>query len=393
MLLTRPEVLAFLESVKETPEDDTPRLVLGDWLIDHGEERGEFIHLQCGLAHPGKSDPARKEMKQRERQLLLQHQERWLGPLDLLQPSQIKFRRGLLWLRCRLQNLQAVADQAESWQEFWPWVEVLGVECMPEEVEALAEMPLLRHLTGLGLDYNELNEAAANALSRSVHAAGLTHLTLAHNAIGYYTMRWLSRSQSLSRLTYLDLSHNRLDRSDATFIADSPSWKRLTYLDLSSNQIGNLGLEYLARSSNLGSLQFLGLARNSLGRDGVQQLADSPFLDRLERLDLSHNLIGTFGAQALARSAKVLDSLPRLTTLNLKDNKIGDQGAAALAQSPHLARLTRFNLANNRITDAGARALAGSPSLGKTLLDLRGNAISSRGQELLRQRFGEKVLI
>lgn len=33
----RPEVLAFLQDIKEHPEDDTPRLILADWLQDYGD--------------------------------------------------------------------------------------------------------------------------------------------------------------------------------------------------------------------------------------------------------------------------------------------------------------------------------------------------------------------
>jgi uncharacterized protein (TIGR02996 family) len=46
---------AFLKTIIENPQDDTPRLVFADWLEEHGEhgepERAEFIRLQCGLYH------------------------------------------------------------------------------------------------------------------------------------------------------------------------------------------------------------------------------------------------------------------------------------------------------------------------------------------------------
>jgi len=42
---------AFLQSIIESPEDDTPRLIYADRLDDHGQaERAEFIRLQCRLA-------------------------------------------------------------------------------------------------------------------------------------------------------------------------------------------------------------------------------------------------------------------------------------------------------------------------------------------------------
>jgi uncharacterized protein (TIGR02996 family) len=63
-LSSRREVLAFLRAIKESPRDDAPRLILGDWLQEHGASeaeraRGEFIHLQCRLDPMEAADPER----------------------------------------------------------------------------------------------------------------------------------------------------------------------------------------------------------------------------------------------------------------------------------------------------------------------------------------------
>lgn len=48
---TDAEYLALLEAILENPADDAPRLILSDWLEEHGEEeRAEFIRLQCRIA-------------------------------------------------------------------------------------------------------------------------------------------------------------------------------------------------------------------------------------------------------------------------------------------------------------------------------------------------------
>ena len=45
-----PEYLALLAAVKAQPSDDLPRLVMADWLDEHGEEaRAEFIRVQCEM--------------------------------------------------------------------------------------------------------------------------------------------------------------------------------------------------------------------------------------------------------------------------------------------------------------------------------------------------------
>jgi uncharacterized protein (TIGR02996 family) len=40
---------AFLESIRSNPRDRLPRLVYADWLDERGDERAEFLRLQCSL--------------------------------------------------------------------------------------------------------------------------------------------------------------------------------------------------------------------------------------------------------------------------------------------------------------------------------------------------------
>jgi uncharacterized protein (TIGR02996 family) len=41
-------LLALLRHIRHDPESNVPRLVLADWLDEHGEPaRGEFVRWQC----------------------------------------------------------------------------------------------------------------------------------------------------------------------------------------------------------------------------------------------------------------------------------------------------------------------------------------------------------
>src|SRR5437588_9322349 len=94
----RPEVRAFLEDIRVHPDDDTPRLILADWLEEFGDEvdlaRGELIRVQCALARPGRSPAA---LRQRESYLLARYADDWLGPLARL-AERWRFERGMLRL-------------------------------------------------------------------------------------------------------------------------------------------------------------------------------------------------------------------------------------------------------------------------------------------------------
>ena len=101
--MARPEVMAFLADIKANPDDDTPRLILADWLTDHDDPRGEFIRLQCRLARMETHDAEYKDLFIRSAELRVYHEADWLGAIFPLidHPT---FHRGLL-------NIKAKADK------------------------------------------------------------------------------------------------------------------------------------------------------------------------------------------------------------------------------------------------------------------------------------------
>src|SRR5262245_41892545 len=94
---------AFLADILEHPEDDTPRRVYADWLMDQSDPldrtarnaRGELIHLQCDLAH-AEEGPRRAELDARQRQLLAEYQREWDTPLLRLGCRSLEYRRGFV---------------------------------------------------------------------------------------------------------------------------------------------------------------------------------------------------------------------------------------------------------------------------------------------------------
>ncbi|MBA3541481.1 MAG: TIGR02996 domain-containing protein [Deltaproteobacteria bacterium] len=46
----------LIAAVAEAPDDDAPRLVYADWLMERGDPRGELVALQCALARADAAD-------------------------------------------------------------------------------------------------------------------------------------------------------------------------------------------------------------------------------------------------------------------------------------------------------------------------------------------------
>jgi uncharacterized protein (TIGR02996 family) len=85
---------ALLGAIYDAPDDDAPRLVLADALLERGDPRGELIALQ--LRGDGAS-------KKRERELLDTHGKQWLGELAPVVMGGYTFARGFL-AECRIDN-------------------------------------------------------------------------------------------------------------------------------------------------------------------------------------------------------------------------------------------------------------------------------------------------
>jgi uncharacterized protein (TIGR02996 family) len=260
---------------------------------------------------------------------------------------------------------------------------------LPVLLQSLLQSLSCASLRALRLRNIDAESRDAELIAQSPSIANLTLLDLHRNNLGAAGMRALADSPYLASLRHLNVSSNNIRDAGAKALAASPCLTRLRILDVSGNGIGGPGRKALVESGNLDHLRTLRLASNFIGVDSVRALAESAHLRNLTCLDLSDVFLEQDSARALASSA----NLTRLRTLLLKKNLLGDGGAKALAQSPHLARLTTLDLNDNRIGKAGAEALAAASWRRMRSLDLRGNVFTDTQEALLRDRFGDAVLL
>jgi uncharacterized protein (TIGR02996 family) len=120
-LSTHPQPRALLQAAKESPQDDTPRLVLADWFEDQCDpDRAEFIRLQCHLAAECKA-AGTFEAERRCRDLLERHGGAWLGSLWQHTLAPLQWHRGLLSVRL------PASIQPERIGDVLPWIDTVIV--------------------------------------------------------------------------------------------------------------------------------------------------------------------------------------------------------------------------------------------------------------------------
>src|SRR5262245_34838074 len=82
----RPELMGLLQTARESPGDVAPRLVVADWLEEHGDEvdraRAEFVRLQCRQEE--EEAGYTPVSNRRELELHKQYYREWVGSVATL---------------------------------------------------------------------------------------------------------------------------------------------------------------------------------------------------------------------------------------------------------------------------------------------------------------------
>jgi uncharacterized protein (TIGR02996 family) len=406
---------AFLEAIRESPEDDAPRLVFADWLDEHGDPaRAEFIRVQCTLARTPTADARYQTLYLREARLLQENRERWDPFFHRSGRVHVQFRRGFIELLApRVEHFvkhsaelfaaaptacKAYLDDVDH-RTAARLAEVAGLSRLrvlslrgqynregmgPAGARALAASPHLANLTALHLDYQDVSDEGARALAASPYLSRLTTLSLVHTGIGDAGVQAIVQSPTLAGLASLDLDQNHLSDDAVRALAGWPALARHTVLKLCFRRqygdpfgiaVGPAGVAALAASAHAANLRELYLEGHAVGDAGVEVLAASAHLGRLETLTVQPIHPSREGWQGpgpppgtlTEASALALAASPHLTglrTLDLYGNLLGDPGAELLAASPNLAGLVTLDLGNNDVGEEGIRALAASPYLG-----------------------------
>jgi uncharacterized protein (TIGR02996 family) len=437
---------AFLQAIREAPDDDTHRLVYADWLQDQGDEaRAEFIRSQVAYARVGYFTPATRALYARQKELLEGHQEEWLGPLARIQDPAVDpenrwtFKRGFVegvklspryFLKHIDEIVQAVPLQRitfanlgrslrsvlkspalanipewafidqklgpSGWRrlgqcQHLPLVRSLflgGSDLTADHARILATAVDPSFLTGvryLNLAWTPVGDEGIGSLAHCDGLANLSGLSLVGAAVGPGGLMRLGRSPILTNLRSLSIGSRWITTDAARALVNNAQPPRLTELDLDLGEIRSAGLTTLAEAPSLANLIILNVVDNQIGPTGVEALSRSQYLTRLRRLDLSSNRIGTRGAEALAASPL----LAGLVYLNVGYCRITPAGIRALARSPHVANLEHLELGENTIGPEGAQALVDAPHLRKLrVLDLTNTPLRKRDVAALRERYG-----
>lgn len=287
------------EHIWANPDDDVPRLVYADWLMERGDPRGEFIRLQVESAALPEGNPRKLEYERRAAAVMHAHRLEWTP--EVSPKFEWRFVRGL------------------------PAAVKLAAVDLPEFVDALAEV---RGLETFELNFHGVSDTDVAAWSR----------VFSHRV--FETLRSL-------RLTW------HVPQVLVPRLVEQPWLQRLESLQLSWTMLHEDAWRALGDAGPLRHLQTFDIGLSGATDESVQALGDRPW-PKLKRLRLAANQLGTAACEALVRPGV----FPHLEELDLSGNRIGKRGGVLLTGAEWFQNLRSLDLSRLVVGDETCRAIA-----------------------------------
>jgi uncharacterized protein (TIGR02996 family) len=407
----------FLAAICENPDDDTPRLVLADWLEERDQlERAAFIRAQVELARTPAWEPFAVLCKWRRPDWLSGRSFRDTLPrVDgfHLEWHAEAFRRGFGW-RLNIRTLLAweqfgsqLVDcvplgelhlwkaPLDDWRRFAASPIVPRLRRVHFAVSPIEPLIALRHNPAAcqisDLYFNQASGTGMPELVEDLLAAPLGRtLRGLHFRMGYESLDLLiEKLGNATRLERLSFSTMGLTHEQVGLLASQGALRNLGELHLRGERLlASEGVRALAAYLPRG-LQELSCIEVGVQADGIEALAQTEQLADLRKLDLSRNPVSPRAAKLLAGSR----SLAGLRSLILHKCRLGDKAVRQLTRSKFWLNLVELDLRDNLISRAGAAYLLDvgvPPDLTALILDA--GQFGSSTQHELRKKYGERLV-
>ncbi len=408
---------ALLRAIRESPDEDTPRLVYADYLDEEGRSaRAEFIRVQIERARLPERAPQRAALEDREHDLLAEHESAWLGvaPDDTDGLTEWEFERGFVnevaanpyfmlgpgsdlcaahpVRRWRVQGgqMDMIEDLRETGQKTWfgrleaidlaGWyttIGELGHFLCRSNFARLRELDLtarpglgdLPELLGYAPFRDQLKVLRCGAPAQYydegrldawelVRALGtdsrLEELTATGAQLTADDLEGLLAAPCCQNLTALDLRYNQIAPNGWEAFRNPKC--RLHELDISGTPLGAISLDNLLGCASVAELQRLQMNGCGSAIANLRALARSRFWTRAEALRMQQRSVPEISLDPLFTAT----GSPALRVLDVGQNWLRDGGVAQLCEAPWADSLTYLDLSSNYLTDEALRALARS---------------------------------
>jgi uncharacterized protein (TIGR02996 family) len=300
------DFLALIRACKAEPDDDAPRLVLADWLEDHGDaERAAFIRRQVSgaadeavPANPGWAGEWGRWAEQRNTNSNNEF-------------CRAAFRRGFLYVSDYYSELYDDLRLMLRPPFDWTWVEGVKFGSWHDgDWSHLFESPRLLELNWLEFIDDHYHSDLVPPLVKCPYLSNLRHLRFLMIRPDGDGLRQLSQAASLSGLRSFLFEDSGAGRRGARAFAESELWDNLTHCSFQVNSFGDTALAELAAGHRRRRLETLDLRYGRYSDAGLVQFARSESYPNLSELRIGYSTLwidrpprfGPFGIESLLKS-------------------------------------------------------------------------------------------
>jgi uncharacterized protein (TIGR02996 family) len=296
----------LIRACKAEPDDDAPRLILADWLEEHGQgERAAFIRAQIARPDDSPIEPNLEWAGQWKRWADNWHATQSLGALYPLTCRRGFFRVGDYYRElygCLPQLLQPPFD--------WTWLDEIQFGSWHDgDWAPLFESACLRELTCLAFNDDHYRSNLIGPLLTSPHLQSLRRLELMMVVVTDEDIERLSECNTLAGLRSIQMTEMHFGPVAARAIARSELWDGLVTCSLQASRIGDHGLTEFAQGPARPRLQHLNLTIGAYTDDGLKELARSDRFPAVTELGIGFRdcgepatSFGRAGIEAILRS-------------------------------------------------------------------------------------------
>jgi uncharacterized protein (TIGR02996 family) len=285
----------LIRACKAEPDDDAPRLILADWLEEHGDaDRAAFLRLQVQTPDITEDDrpPVRRWAEPWERL----GEEIRATPCNGAGLYHVQFRRGFLRVRDAYQELYDRLDRILNPPFDWTWVEEIKFGSWHDgDWTPLFQSPRLLELNRLEFSDDDYRSNLCAALLASPYLATLRHLKMLMAGLDDDGAERLSQCNGLSGIRSLHLAEMPVGQSGARAMARSELWDGLRTWRVRGARFGDTGLADFAVGRRRPLLESLDLSCGEYSDDGLTELARSDRFPRLRELGIGFRTLNGDG--------------------------------------------------------------------------------------------------
>ena len=411
-----PELRALLTACHREPDDDTPRLVLADWLEERDDPRGELVRLQVRLAAMPAGDGEYDALFERHQKWWRKYGRMWAkeaggsavedvlwdpGPHDRGLPTvghydshacefeSFHFQEaplgrlpavvadgwpGMTWVLPAGLRAESEWDEADDFDDedddmsaaYDPETDTFTEPPRDDPFDTFRQPPWKGSPTPVGVRFPREMIADAGHITQVARVPNLRGLALCESRPSPSLLPHVAKIKGLE---HLDLNDMRLDDAGVRRLAPL---KKLRTLAARGAAITDAGAAQLAKFTELRELR---LGTRRLTAAGYQALAKLSKLEVLELAKADDAAIRHLAPLSRLRRLELagtkvtgrgVENFPLLTYLELPTTQLNDAGFASVAALP---RLRYLNVAGTRITGAALQHLSGLRWLEDLLAD------------------------